>query len=443
VADTENHLLRKVDLEKKTVTTISGTGKQRREPYWPGLDPSKRDANGDPVIPKRWVDKPRTTAINSPWALWIHEDDLYIAMAGPHQIWKMPLDQREIGPFAGNGREDIVDGDHLPQIPYTEGFSSFAQPSGLASDGTNLFVADSEGSSIRAVPFDTTKAVSTVVGTAKLEGGRLFVFGDRDGEGMVAFKVPGVYRTAADSTGPLLQHPIDCLYHDGLIYVADTYNNRIKAVDPKKRSITTVAGTGKPGSADGEAAEFDEPAGLAYAKGKLYVADTNGHRIRVIDLANKNTVSTLALAGLEPPPPPKAESGTAFKDAKQVHVKHVTLKPEGGTVKFAVDLTLPAGYKINKLAPMKYQVDVPGAEGAFDRAIVGKPQGVAEPATKFEIALPVKGTGDEKLKISLVYYYCKEGNEGLCKVGTVTWNVPVTLAADGEATKGTLTYEAK
>ena len=36
-------------------------------------------------------------------------------MAGPHQIWKMPLDETgEIGPFAGNGREDIVDGPLLP-----------------------------------------------------------------------------------------------------------------------------------------------------------------------------------------------------------------------------------------------------------------------------------------------------------------------------------------
>ena len=55
------------------------------------------------------------TAINSPWALWIHQGDLYIAMAGPHQIWRMPLTEKEIGPYAGNGREDIVDGPLLPR----------------------------------------------------------------------------------------------------------------------------------------------------------------------------------------------------------------------------------------------------------------------------------------------------------------------------------------
>ena len=51
-------------------------------------------------------------------------------MAGPHQIWKMPLDEREIGPYAGNGREDIVDGPLLPRVPYDARYSSFAQPSG-------------------------------------------------------------------------------------------------------------------------------------------------------------------------------------------------------------------------------------------------------------------------------------------------------------------------
>ena len=46
-------------------------------------------------------------------------------MAGSQQIWKMPLDESEIGPYAGNGREDIVDGPLLPKQPYQSGFSAF------------------------------------------------------------------------------------------------------------------------------------------------------------------------------------------------------------------------------------------------------------------------------------------------------------------------------
>ncbi|MCA9124018.1 MAG: redoxin domain-containing protein [Planctomycetales bacterium] len=279
VSDTENHLLRKVDLQAKVVSTIAGTGVQRRG-AWPGMEGV--DLTGE--LPQRFVDKPLSTAINSPWALWAHEDALYIAMAGPHQIWKMPLDESEIGPYAGNGREDIVDGPLLPPVPYQQGYSSFAQPSGLASDGKWLFVADSEGSSIRAVPIDPKQQVRTVVGTADLPHGRLFEFGDVDG--------------ARDEVR--LQHCLGVVYHDGKIYVADTYNNKVKVVDAKTGATKTVAGTGGPGLAD-EPAQFDEPAGIAYANGTLYVADTNNHLIRTIDLAT-GSVGRLEIGGLTAPP---------------------------------------------------------------------------------------------------------------------------------------------
>ena len=170
VADTENHLVRKVDLANKRVTTVAGLGRQSRQP--PPL--------GRPR-------KPLITPLSSPWALWIHNGDLYIAMAGLHQIWKMPLDGSAIGVYAGNGREDIVDGPLLPGQLYQLGYSSFAQPSGLASDGRRLYVADSEGSSIRAVPLESRRKVNTVVGTSHLPFARLFTFGDVDGRGRQVF----------------------------------------------------------------------------------------------------------------------------------------------------------------------------------------------------------------------------------------------------------------
>jgi thiol-disulfide isomerase/thioredoxin len=278
VADTENHLLRKVDLKTKQVTTIAGTGEQGQG--WPGIDAigGRRD-----MVPDRWVGPSTATALNSPWALWVHKKDLYIAMAGPHQIWKMPLDETEVGPYAGNGREDIVDGPLLPKIPFANGFASFAQPSGLSSDGTWLFVADSEGSSIRAVPFDPRKHVRTVVGSDNLDSGRLFAFGDRDGPRNVA----------------KLQHALEVVYVNGKIYVADTYNHKIKVVDAKSGETKTIAGTEKPGKSDSPA-QFHEPAGLSHAKGQLYVADTNNHLLRTLDLAS-GKVTTLTIEGLTPP----------------------------------------------------------------------------------------------------------------------------------------------
>jgi DNA-binding beta-propeller fold protein YncE len=278
VADTENHMLRKVDLTTKKVKTIAGTGEQAADP-WPGRVVNAPPARG------RYVGKPATTELTSPWALNIHQKDLYIAMAGSHQIWKMPLDESEIGPYAGNAREDIVDGDLLPREPFAGGSSSFAQPSGLSSDGTWLFVADSEGSSIRKVPFKKgTLEVSTVVGSDHLpRGTRLFAFGDQDGP-----------RNEAK-----LQHCLDVDFLDGKIYVADTYNNKIKVVNAKTGETKTLAGTHEPGNSD-EPARFHEPEGVTHGKGKLYVADTNNHLIRTIDLAS-GKVSTLTISGLEPP----------------------------------------------------------------------------------------------------------------------------------------------
>lgn len=243
VADRKNHLIRAVDLKSRTVKTIAGTGVQ-------SLD-------------RRRVGPPLKVGLNSPWALLVRERVLFIAMAGNHQIWVLDLARQQLAPFAGSGQEDIVDGGYAS--------SCFAQPSGLATDGTSLFVADSEVSGIRAIALDGRGGVKTIVGTG------LFKFGDEDGVG--------------DQVR--LQHALGIVYVDQKLYIADTYNHKIKIIEPAKRSCTTfVGGVGV----------FDEPAGLTCADGKLFVADTNAHRIRVVDLKTRD-VSTLVLQGVEPPKP--------------------------------------------------------------------------------------------------------------------------------------------
>jgi len=208
------------------------------------------------------------TGMNSPWDLLVVKDTLYIAMAGHHQIWTLNLAKDRLEPWAGDGGENRRDG--------RLDMARFAQPSGLTTDGKTLFVADSEVSAIRAVPIDGTGEVSTLVG----EG--LFEFGDIDGEG--------------DKVR--LQHALGVAYHDGKLYVADTYNSKIKVLDPEKRVCKTFQGGDAPGWL--AAPVFQEPGGISYAAGKLYIADTNAHRIRVIDLESK-AVSTLKFEGVEAP----------------------------------------------------------------------------------------------------------------------------------------------
>lgn len=109
----------------------------------------------------------------------------------------------------------------------------------------------------------------------------LFEFGDRDG-GAEAVR---------------LQHPLGIHAFNGMLYVADTYNHKIKVLSQTTRSCASVVGTGRPGFADGHPGQFYEPGGPWACNGSLWVADTNNHAIRVVDLGTHD-VRTLTLSGL-------------------------------------------------------------------------------------------------------------------------------------------------
>ncbi|MDA8218671.1 MAG: alkyl hydroperoxide reductase [Dehalococcoidales bacterium] len=244
VADTENHAIRAVDLAGGTVRTLAGTGQQAR-----GLQ-SGSSRQG--------------VALSSPWDVLVRGDTLYIAMAGIHQLWTLSLATGEVGPFAGSGLEDLQDG--------PAGRAALAQPTGLTADEQRLYFADSESSSIRWVDLGPDGSVHTIVGTG------LFDFGDTDGAGNTVS----------------LQHAYGLVAHEGRLYVADTYNNKIKVVDPAARTSLTLFGEATAGFRDGESPLFYEPEGITVKDGRLYVADTNNHCIRVVDLRS-GLVSTLTL----------------------------------------------------------------------------------------------------------------------------------------------------
>src|SRR5262249_61397741 len=102
-----------------------------------------------------------------------------------------------------------------------------------------------------------------------------------------------------------LQHPLGVAWvpvgvpGGGSVYVADTFNHKIRRLDPATRDLQSFSGKGVPGDEDGTPlmARFREPGGLSYAKGRLFVADTNNHAIRVLTLPS-GQVTTLAIAGL-------------------------------------------------------------------------------------------------------------------------------------------------
>ncbi len=160
--------------------------------------------------------------MNSPWDVIPIPGTkiLAIAMAGPHQIWRYDIAKGTIAHWAGSGHENIQDG--------TLTSARFAQPSGLATDGQHLFVADSEVSGVRTITLNSQHQVGTIVGTG------LFRFGDVDGKGDAV----------------RLQHCLGLAFGDGKLFIADTYNNKIKVCDPKTRTVKTLVGETKRGSSD-------------------------------------------------------------------------------------------------------------------------------------------------------------------------------------------------
>jgi thiol-disulfide isomerase/thioredoxin/sugar lactone lactonase YvrE len=369
VADTENHAIRAVDLDRRAVVTIAGTGKQA----------SRIDQLGG---------QGKQTELNSPWDLVLHNGMLYIAMAGPHQLWKMNPKTGGVVPYAGSGRENIIDG------PLDQ--AALAQPSGITTDGTKLYFADSEVSAIRSADLDPSGNVETIVG----EG--LFEFGDKDGK----------------ANEVRLQHPLGVVYHEGALYVADTYNNKIKRITAKDKSSQTFLGTGEEGISDGERATFDEPAGVSVAFGKLYIADTNNHAIRVADLKTKR-VETLQIKGLEKLRPRMRE-----KQFMGEVIEAVQQAIEPGDATLTLGLELPAGYKLNALAPSA--VAIAAAQKQVVSVKDAGNENIRNP--KFPVTIPIKAVeGETTVEARYVIYYCEAAKESLCFIKEAKITIPVKV----------------
>jgi DNA-binding beta-propeller fold protein YncE/peroxiredoxin len=221
VADEGNHAIRRINLRTDEVVTIAGTGRQGGPRAGPGTAPEK-------------------TALNSPTDVVVHDGELFIAMAGAHQVWRLSLMRNTLEVLSGSGSEGLADG--------SPGTASFAQPTGLTVCGGKLYTVDATASAVRCVDPDTGY-VTTLVG----EG--LFAFGEEDGIGLAA----------------RLQYPLDIKADpaQNMLWVADTYNNKIRRIGVKTRHVSSVLLDRR----------LDEPGGLAFSNNTLYIANTNAHEV--------------------------------------------------------------------------------------------------------------------------------------------------------------------
>lgn len=375
VADTDNHAVRAIDTATGAVTTVAGTGQLGWPPAAGLLDDVR---------------------LNSPWGLALRNGRLWVAMAGFHQIWVIELDVGIATPVVGSGLEGV---DNRSLVEAT-----LAQPSAVAFDGTGrLFFADSESSSIRwADVLGAGGSTGLLAGSDE----NLFDFGDQDGAG----------------SGAKLQHPLGIVWDEisGDLIIADTYNSKLKRIDPATGETVTYLGSSH-GWRDGTDPQFYEPGGLAIAGQDLYVADTNNHVIRRIDLTT-GEASTLVLHGIE--------EFAVDEGAAAYTGQVVTLDPAGvtagpGTIQLAIEL--PADHKVNEDAPSSVVFDV-------DSEVVELAAGLEQSITGAELPLDldvVFTPGETTLTADVTLLYCRNDAEGLCIIEQVRFVQPLSVGDTG------------
>jgi len=191
--------------------------------------------------------------------------NLYVADTQNSNIKKIVIATGVVTTLAGSGSSGSTDG--------TGTSAKFTLPYGITSDGTNLYVSDTYNYKIRKIVI-ATGVVTTFAGSGTA--------GSTEGTGTSA-QFYGAYGITNDGTN---------------LYVADTYNHKIRKIVIATGVVTTFAGSGAAGSTDGTgtSAKFNYPYGITSDGTNLYVADASNHKIRKIVIAT-GVVTTLAGSG--------------------------------------------------------------------------------------------------------------------------------------------------
>ena len=267
VADTENHVIRRIDLANGNVTTIAGDG------YAGFSDGVGSDAK---------FNSPTDIVVEPGW------NGLYVADSGNNRIRWIDLDSYNVTTIAGGGADGCIEGNG------TE--ARFRAPKGITGGYYNvtetgqitLFVADEENHVVWRIVYNASGTFSdpnsySVVNLA----GNCTQSGYVDGVG----------------EGARFDEPQDVVFHSegdkkNPIYVVDANNNVVRKIDNLTK-VTTFAGNGTIGWADGKTnvSMFNNPSGISIeGNDVLYVADKENNVVRKIIISDED-VSTFAGEG--------------------------------------------------------------------------------------------------------------------------------------------------
>ena len=230
--------------------------------------------SGDIVVLVDHSDRRQEPRLHAPNGLALDgRGGLLIADPFGQRIWHLEIATADLAPVAGTGVRGTVP-DSVAALQ-----ANLDTPTGVAvaADG-RIYFTETGAHRVRRIEADGM--LVTIAGTG------LAGFTGDDGPADVA----------------RLQEPSGLVFGDGVLFIADSGNNRIRAIDLATGLIRTVAGAGAPGSSgdDGPAIEalLNAPSALAVAADAsvLYIADTDNHRVRVVNLVNRR-ISTFAGTG--------------------------------------------------------------------------------------------------------------------------------------------------
>ena len=377
VADRANHAIRVVDLFQRTVETLAGTGQS-----------THRVTPGSPL----------STSLASPWDVERVGDQIFVAGAGRHQIWVIELSSNGrtatwVDIFAGTGAEGLDDGPRLS--------ATLSQPSGLAADSSTLWFTDPEASAVRSIELGSNGQLTTLIG----EG--LFSWGD----------------TVGASEATKLQHAVGIELLGGYLYVADTYNHRIKVIDSQSTNSRVVAGNGEPGLTDGfgGAAQLDEPSGLSGADGTLFIADTNNHRIRTLDIAT-GELTTLKFSNQQ-------SAALLRRTAADEIVTFPLQTVSPGTLDLTVELFVPTAYEFNSDGTFVLEIEI---QNASMSRIEGRSSYQAQgPTMPQQFSLIIEEEEDLRIQADATVFYCPARNATFCLLRHVQLAVPIAVEDSG------------
>jgi len=256
---------------------------------------------------------------------------------------------------------------------------------------------------VSAIRKIENNAVNTIIGVG------LFDFGDID----------GYYPKAR------LQHPIGVLFHDGSLYVADTYNHKIKKVDPQKKEVRTLMGTGKRGYKDGKArkAQLNEPNDITFLAGRFYITDTNNHVIRIYT-PEKDEISTLQFKNIAALSPMLSREEETFQ-GKRVTLPEKVIAPHTQGIHFRLEI--PENYKWNEEAPHYFRV-----LSEKDDVLTILPFEVPRNLSHVIIPIKINRAGNTLLKIQVVAYFCEILKEEMCYFEAIEFSLPVSIKEGGK-----------